>query len=114
MNSYERAQAGYDPEHERALGDAIIAAIVQSSYISEPPVLCLRTGEIANALTNTLALVLALSPSVTRSPHAIRKLSEEFRRRLTKGAAGAARDPTVNNFVARAFRNDDRERGGRA
>jgi hypothetical protein len=114
MNRYERATAGYDEAHEQALVDAIIETIAKASLISEPPVLCLRTGEIASALTRTLALILAISPSAVRSPHAIRKMSEEMRRRLTKDAANAARNPEVNDFVARAFRNDDRERGGRA
>jgi hypothetical protein len=114
MNAYERAQMGYDDAHEQALLDAIVEAIGQASLISEPPVLCLRTGEIAIALTRVLALILAISPSAARSPTAIRKLTEEFRRRLIKGAANAARDPDLNDFVARAFRNDDRERGGHA
>jgi hypothetical protein len=93
MNAFERAQAGYDDDHERALVDAIIEAIAEASLISEPPAVCLRTGEIANALTRVLALILAMSPSAVRSPAAISKLTEEVHRRLTRGAANAARDP---------------------
>jgi hypothetical protein len=114
MNAFERTEAGYDETHECALVDAIIEAIADASLISEPPAVFLRTGEIANALTRVLALILAMSPSSSRSPEAISKLTEEVHRRLTKGAANAARDPAVHDFVARAFRNDDRERGGRA
>jgi hypothetical protein len=114
MNAFERAQMGYDEAHEQALLDAIIEVIADTSFIGEPPVLCLRTGEIAIALTRALALILAISPSAARSPDAIGKLTEEMRRRLVKGAAIAARDPALNDFVARAFRDDDRERGGNA
>jgi hypothetical protein len=114
-NAVERAQLGYDDAHERALIDAIIEAITRTSLISgEPPVLCLRTGEIANALTKFLVLILAMSPSAVRSPAAICKLADEFHRRLVKRVADAALDPELNDFVARAFRDDDRERGGRA
>jgi hypothetical protein len=115
MNAFERAEAaGYDETHECALVDAIIEAIAEASLISEPPAVCLRTGEIANALTRVLALILAMSPSAARSPAAITKLTQEVHRRLTKGAANAARDPTVNDILRRVFRDDDYERGGRA
>lgn len=114
MNAFERATSGYDPAHERALTDAIIKTVIEASLIGEPSVLALRLGEIAHALTNVLVLALAMSPGATRSPTAIRHMAEEFRRRLTKRAAEAARDPTLNDFVVRAFRSDDRERGGNA
>jgi hypothetical protein len=114
VNALERAQVGYDPEHEEALVDAIIEAIADSLLIAEPPVLCLRTGENARALMRVVALTLALSPSSARSPSAIRELTDDLRRRLIKGAAATAGDPTVNDFLARAFRNDDRECGGHA
>jgi hypothetical protein len=114
MNAFERAQSGYDEQHEQALVDVIIEGIAEASLISEPPAVCLRTGEIANALTRVLALILAMSPNSARSPAAITRLTEEVHRRLTKGAANAARDPAVHDFVARAFRNDDCKRGGRA
>jgi hypothetical protein len=112
---FEKAMSGYDDAHERAQIDANIEAITRTSLIGgEPPVLCLRTGEIANALTNVLFIILAMSPSAVRSPAAIRKLADEFRRRLIKRVADAALDPELNDFVARAFRGDDRERGGTA
>jgi hypothetical protein len=114
MSKLEHAMAGYDDAHEQALVDAITKAIADTSLIPEPPVLCLRTGETARALMRVLVLTLAMSPSSTRSPGAIRKLTDELRRRLIKGAAEARQNPLVNDFVARAFRDDDHERGGNA
>lgn len=72
MNALARAEAGYDEDHEQALLDAIIDAIAEASLISEPAVLCLRTGEIATALTRALTLILAISPSAVRHPQAHR------------------------------------------
>jgi hypothetical protein len=59
-------------------------------------------------------MVLALSPAVTRSPIAVRELTDRMRRRLIKRAAKLASDPTTRDFIDRCFRSDDRERGGNA
>jgi hypothetical protein len=94
MNDFERMIC--DEAHEHAVLDAIIEAIAKSSLISEPPVLCFRTGEIAVALTSALVLTLAMSTSTARSPVAIRKRTDDLRRRLIKGVANAVRDPVVS------------------
>jgi hypothetical protein len=109
---YERAQLGYDDKHEKALIEEFLQAIVKVSLISNPPVLVLRTGEIANALTTVLTMTLAMSPSVVRSPHAIRDITDRMRKRLIKGAA----DPAMRDFLDRVFQGDvaDRKRGGNA
>jgi hypothetical protein len=112
MNALERAQAGYDDEHEAALVEAIITAIFNCSKIDN--VLVVRTGEIAAALTSVLATVLALSPSATRSQKAIRNLTDDLRCRLIRSAARRAADPVLRDFWQRCFRDDDRDRGGRA
>ena len=109
--SYTRATAGYDDAHERALGDAILNTIIKESTIDG--VVVIRTGEIAAALTGLLAMTLALSPSATRSPAAIREISERFRQKLERLARQAERDLDVYEFKRRCFSNDDRERGGR-
>jgi hypothetical protein len=115
MNAFEKAQFGYDRAHEQALVDAIVRAIIEKSYIGEPPpVLCIRTGELASALTTVLAMALALSPAAVRSPATIRKLTDRLRQRLIKSSAAMASDPATRDFLARAFRNDDSERGGHA
>jgi hypothetical protein len=114
MNAFERAQAGFDEAHKRALVDAITEAIAKASLIRDPPVLCIRTGEIAAALVTVLSLTLAMSPSATRSPGAIREITDNLRKRLIKKAADAARDPTLQDFLSRVFRHDDRDRGGNA
>jgi hypothetical protein len=58
--------------------------------------------------------MLALSPSAPRSPTAIRELTDRLRKRLIRAAARAAADPATQDFLARVFRSDDAERGGRA
>lgn len=113
-DAFERAQLGYDENHEKALSAAILDAIAKASLISDPPVLCLRTGEIAQALVSVLVSTLALSPSSTRSPKAIRELTDGLRKRLTKSVTRAAADPVTRDFLDRVFRHDDRERGGNA
>jgi hypothetical protein len=113
-SAFERAAAGYDDEHEKALVAAIFHAINQASLISDPPVLCIRTGEIAHALETVLVATLALSPTATRSPKAIRELTDRLRKRLVKRVARAAADPATRDFLDRVFRSDDDQRGGSA
>lgn len=112
--AFRRAQAGYDESHQKALELVIFDAICKASLISDPPILCLRTGEIAHALEAALTMTLALSPAATRSPKAIRELCDRMRKRLIKSAARAAADPETQDFLSRVFRNDDDERGGNA
>jgi hypothetical protein len=102
MTSFERATTSYDREHESALIDAIMEAMV------------IRTGEIAKALTKVLAVVLAMSPAVTRSPAAIRRTADEVRRQLLKRSSAAASDPELHDFLRRVFKPDDDKRGGHA
>ena len=107
-----RALGGYDRAFEERLTEAIMAAIADCSRIDN--VLALRTGETARALTHILAAFLALSPAATRSPSAIRKTAEAFRKKLIANVASAERSPVFADFKSRCFRDDDRERGGHA
>lgn len=113
-SAFERATSGYDAQHEAALFNAISRAIAETSYISDPPVVCIRTGEIAAALVSVLIPILALSPSATRSPTAIRKLTDDLRARLIRRVGDAVHDPATHDFLARCFRDDDAKRGGNA
>jgi hypothetical protein len=106
-----RALGGYDEAFERKMADAIITAIGDASRIDD--CIVIRTGESAAALTSVLASVLALSPSAARSPTAIRKLAESFRRKVMAQTRGAESSPDFYAFKGRCFR-DDGERGGNA
>jgi hypothetical protein len=108
----DRALAGYDQAHERALADAIITAIVAQSMVDGTVVV--RIGEIAAALVNILAMALALSPTATRTPAAIREVGEQVRKKIMCQVRQAERDPAVNDFLKRTINDNDRERGGRA
>jgi anaerobic glycerol-3-phosphate dehydrogenase len=113
-DALDRAHAGYDPTHREALTEAILRAIADASIINEPRVLCLRTGELTDALVDVLAAAIAMSPEAIRSPAAIRKLTDELRRRSIKKVAEAGSNPDFQDFERRIFRNDDEKRGGRA
>jgi hypothetical protein len=116
---FQHALAGYDEQFERKLVDAITEAIASTSMLTDAdvhPVIALRLGETANALTTVLAAALALSPVATRSPKAIRQLADGFRRKLTARVRQAELDPLFADFKNRAFGSDvaDHERGGNA
>lgn len=112
MNAFERAITAYDDAHERALVESVTRAIVDASLISESPLLVLRTGELTSALLIVLAAAIALSPEAARSSAAIRKTTDELRRRLKKCVAVARAHPDFREFEARSFRQDDAKRGG--
>ena len=110
--TFARATLEYDAEHERPLLDAITQAIFETSRVSDANAIVLRTGEATQALLTALACVLALSPSVTRSPAAIRKTVAEFGKHLRRLVAGAEQNPGLNDVVRRGFGNIDE--GGNA
>jgi hypothetical protein len=112
MSKLDRATTEYDAEHERDLGDALIATIIKHSMVDG--VMVIRTGEIAAALTSVLAMTLALSPSAVRSPAAIREISEKVRKKLLRQVHAAERDPTLHDLLSRTFNYSDRKRGGAA
>src|SRR5262245_54474161 len=108
--TYARAFAGYDPDHERALVDAIGRAIAEASILRgcgcDCDVTLIRSGETTSALLTVLATILAMTPSVTRSPTAQRRMIEELRKRLRKRVAAAERDRDVQDFALRAGRTE--------
>jgi hypothetical protein len=113
MSMLERAIAGnFDVAFETKLAEAIVTAIAEASMVDG--VMVIRTGEIAAALVTVLASVAALSPASARSPTAIRRIAESFRKKLTTQVRTALADPLFHDCRARAFRDDDRERGGNA
>jgi hypothetical protein len=105
--SYERATTSYDEDHETELVNAVLAAIVNTSKVTDVNAVVLRTGEIGNALVSALACVLALSPAVMRSPTTIRNTTEEIRKRLLRRVSATANDPEMVSFKARCFNGDD-------
>ena len=111
-NTYARATLEYDEEHERALLEAITEAIFETSRVSDCNAVVIRTGEAAQALLTALACVLAMSPSATRSPAAIRKTVDDLGKRLRRRVASAEQDPDLKDFVRRSFWNIDE--GGNA
>ena len=110
--TYAKAALEYDEEHERALLEAITRAIFEASRVSDCNAVVIRTGEAAQALLTALACVLAMSPSATRSPAAIRKTIDELGKRLRRRFAPPSRDADLQDFVRRSFWNTDE--GGNA
>ena len=110
--TFARATLEYDEEHERALLEAITEAIFETSRVSDCNAVVIRTGEAAQALLTALACVLAMSPSVTRSPAAIRKTVDDLGKRLRRRVASAEQSPDLKDFVRRSFWNTDE--GGNA
>ena len=104
QTSYEKAILEYDAEHETVLMEAITTAIFDASKVSDCNAIIVRTGEAANALMTVLAGVLAMSPSVTRSPTAIRQTTEEIGKRLRRKVSAAEQNEDVQDFVRRVFR----------
>ena len=104
QTSYAKATLEYDADHETALMEAITTAIFETSKISDANAIIVRTGEAANALMTVLAGVLAMSPSVTRSPTAIRQTTDEIGKRLRRKVRAAEQNEDVQDFVRRTFR----------
>jgi hypothetical protein len=88
MTTFERAAAGYDPEHEKALADAIARAIFEASLVTDCNALVIRSAEIASALITTLAVV---------------ELTKRLRRRI----AAAEQSADVQDLAKRVFRTNE-------
>jgi hypothetical protein len=110
--TFARATLEYDAEHEQALLTAITTAIFEASVVSDANAIVIRTGEATQALLTALACILAMSPSATRSPAAIRKTVDNLGKRLRKRVANAEQSPDLGDFVRRSFWNTDE--GGNA
>jgi hypothetical protein len=106
--TYFHATGGeYDKAHEQELARVITEAIIQTSLVSDANAVVVRTGEISEALIATLACALAMSPSVTRSPTAIRRTTEDIAKRLYRRIVAAKNDPDLRDFVRRSFSGND-------
>jgi len=110
--TFARATLEYDAEHERALLEAITEAIFEASRVSDCNAVVIRTGEATQALLTALACILAMSPSATGSPAAIRKTVDELGKRLRRRFASAEQSADLKDFVRRSFWNTDE--GGNA
>ena len=107
--TYARATLEYDTEHERALLDAITQAIFETSRVSDCNAVVIRTGEAAQALLTALACVLAMSPSATRSPSALRKTCDDFSKSLRRKVGAAEQNSDLQEFMRRTFSDSDAE-----
>jgi hypothetical protein len=108
--TYARAVLGYDEAHETELMKAITEVIVTTSMVSDANVAAIRTGECTEALLTILASILAMSPSVTRSPTAIRNTIDEIGKRLRRKIAAAEASEDLQDFLRRGcFRSSDTE-----
>jgi hypothetical protein len=105
--SFARATLEYDKAHERALMEAITRAIFESSTVSDANAIVIRTAETAEALLTVLAGILAMSPSATRSPTAIRKTIDDLGKRIRRQIAAAEGSGDLQELFRRAFRGND-------
>ena len=101
---YARATLKYDPAHEHALLEAITQAIVEASLVSDANAIVIRTGEATQALLTVLAGTLAMSPSATRSPTAIRKTIDDIGKSLRRKVSAAEQSADLQDFVRRMFK----------
>ena len=107
--TYARAVLEYDKQHEDELLSAITKAIVGTSMVSDCNAAVIRTGEIVEALVTVLVSVLAMSPSVSRSPTAIRKTVDDLGKRLRSRIAAAENNADLHGFIRRMFRGTNVE-----
>lgn len=102
--TYARANLEYDKAHECALMEAITTAMFEASKVSDCNAIVIRTGEAAEALLTVLAGMLAMSPSVVRSPTALRQTIDELGKRLRRKVAAAEQSADMADFMRRTFR----------
>jgi hypothetical protein len=104
-----RPSLEYDEAHAKELLRVIFDAIYDASIVSDVNASVIRPGECAQALITVLAAILAMSPSVTRSPAAIRETVDEIGKRLRRNIAAAEKNKALQDFIARCFRGNDIE-----
>ena len=103
QTTFARATLEYDKAHECALMEAITRAIFESSTVSDANAIVIRTSEAAEALLTVLAGILAMSPSATRSPTAIRRTVDDLGKRLRRQIAAAEQNADIQEFFRRTF-----------
>ena len=109
QTTYDRATSAYDKDHERALMEAIMRTIFETSAVSDADAIVIRTAECAQALVIVLAGVLAMSPAATRSPTASRRTIHDLGKRLRRQIAAAEGSEDLQEFIRRTFRGNDVE-----
>ena len=105
--SYENAWRVYvEPRwHAANVGD--IGHTGVQAWISEPS----KGLSASRAITvySVLAGILAMSPSATRSPTAIRRTVDDLGKRLRRQIAAAEGSEDLQEFIRRTFRGNDVE-----
>ena len=109
QTTYDRATSAYDKDHERALMEAIMRTILETSAASDADAIVIRTAECAQAPVIVLTAVLAMSPAATRSPTAIRRTIDDLGKRLRRQIAAAEASEDLQEFISRTFRGNDVE-----
>jgi len=107
--TYARAALEYDVEHEQFLIEALTETIFKASMVTDANVAVFRTAEIAQALLTLLSCTLAMSPSATRSPNAIRKTCDDFGKTLRRKVSAVERNADMQEFMRRTFRGGGTE-----
>jgi hypothetical protein len=97
--TYSRAVAGYDSQFEQALADAIIAAIAQTSMLTDAPAVALRVGETLHALTFVLEMIAACSPQMDDCDR-LHSFAKATARRIERNVA---RLRATREFAAHVF-----------
>jgi hypothetical protein len=113
MTTYAQAAAGFDDKHERELVAAIMMAVINASRVDDVDAIVVRTGELTSALMTVLAAAIALSPTATRSPTALRRTCDDLTRRIRLRVSKAEADTEFQDFRRRTFHQDN-DSGGRA
>lgn len=101
--TYGRAVAGYDEQFVETLRTAISTTIAETSFVSDAPVMAVRSSETIDALVDVLAQLIAVS-DLARSPTTLRKGVDKIAMRLRQHATQAAADSEVQDFKRRCFR----------
>ena len=101
--TFARAAAGYDEAFERQLVEVITKAIFEESVASDIEIVALRPAETCEALLVVLSAMLAMSPPTVRTPAAIRKTTNDMRRKLTSIVREAEQNVGLQTFRLRSY-----------
>ena len=99
--SHARAVAGYDPEFEAALAEAIFATIASASMLTDRNTVALRSSETVAALVSVLVTIAATRPGMD-VPSVRREFTEQLAKRVRRGLAQCRDDADFREAVLAA------------
>ena len=91
--TYARAVAGFDPAFCDVLIEKITAAIAEASFVTDAPIMAIRTGETLEALTVCLIGTACMCPTFD-TPSELREFTEKLSKRIRRTVSKARADPT--------------------